>query len=133
MPTNLSRGDEIGYTLMPYKYDMPLDQNLAQTPDDSVLGYITTNPDTFERKFTYTESGTPVEAPNHWSLPLLKEFPMVEQKGPWILYACSPEDVPSAYNHLLVTGHALHIYNWDTWRVEGKKATVAVVTSYEIY
>jgi len=126
----ISRGEDIGFTILPYSLNTPIQQKLQ--PSDYVLGYITHNKETGERKFIYTESGglTPVE--DHWSLAILKEFPYVEQDGPWIVYNCSPQKVKSAFNKI-VSPEALFIENWDIWSVDVKNAKVAVITSWEIY
>jgi hypothetical protein len=64
---------------------------------------------------------------------LVSRFPYCEESGPWIVYSCSPEETGSQFNKILSSGETLHIHNWDTWSVVGKKAKVAVVTSQEIY
>ena len=124
---------EVGYTILPYTLTAPVQLQLFAHPSDYVLGYITYNEYTGIRKFTYTESGGLVSANDHWSLDIMKEFPYCEQKGPWIVYSCPPEEIALQFNKILSSGETLHIHNWDTWSVVGKKAKVAVITSQEIY
>ena len=133
MPTLLCRNDDIGYTVMPCKINKPLQLELLANPSDYVLGYITYNEYTGERKFRYTESGSLVQDKKHWSLDVLKEFPYCEQNGPWIVYSCPPEQTRLEFGKILSSGESLHIYGWDTWSVAGKNAKVAVVTSWEIW
>lgn len=134
MATCLARGDDIGFTIVPYHdLDTPVKEALKANPSDDVLGLITTDVDTMERKFTYTESGVNIETTNHWTITLMKEFPMVEQDRTWIVYTCDPEGASSEFSDLLPAGQTMHIYNWDIWRVNEKKGTVAIVTGYEIY
>jgi hypothetical protein len=129
----LCKGEDIGFTILPYSLDTPVQEELLGHPSDYVLGYITYNNDTGDRTFTYTESGKLVEA-DHWSLSILKEFPYCEQNGPWIVYRCSPAKTKSEFGKILeMTHESLHIENWDTWSVEGKDAKVVVVTSWEIF
>ena len=130
----ITRGDEIGFTILPYTLDTPIQQELINHPSDYVLGYVTHNKESGERKFTYTESGCVTEANNHWSLTILKEFPYSEQEGPWIVYSCSPENTKLEFGKIIGKYHeSLHIHNWDTWAVEGKNSNVIVVTSWEMY
>ena len=128
----ISRGEDIRFTILPYSLTTPIQQELIAHPSDYVLGYVTNNKETGERKFIYTESGglNPIE--DHWSLAVLKEFPYIEQDGPWIVYNCSPQKATSAFNKILHC-ESLHIDNWDIWSVDGKDAKVAVITSQEIY
>ena len=132
MATLVCRGEDIRFTILPYSLDTPIQQELLAHPSDYVLGYVTYNQQTGERKFTYTEPGalTPIE--DHWSLDVLKQFPYVEQNGPWIVYNCSPQKAKLAFQKIL-DSESLHIDNWDTWSVDGKDAKVAVITSWEIY
>lgn len=133
MATLILRGDDIRFTILPYPRSMPpIQQELIAHPNDYVLGYITYNEENGNRKFTYTESGRLTVVKDHWSLAIMKEFPYVEQSGPWIVYNCSPEKTKSAFGKLL-PGESLSIYNWDTWSVKNKDAKVAVITSWEIY
>ena len=126
-------GQDIGFTVLPYSLDTPLQQELSSHRSDYVLGYIMHNKETGERKFTYAESGA-VEMNEHWSLSILKEFPYCEQNGPWIVYMCSPEKTESAFGKILSQySQTLHIHNWDIWSVEDKNAKVAVINSWEIY
>ncbi len=134
MATCLVYGNDIGYTIMPYTFDKPLEEELLAYPHDSVLGFVTQNKETGERKFTYTESGKLTDATDHWSLTVLKGFPYLEHDGPWIVYSCEPEDVRIAFGKILSQyAQSLHIYNWDVWAVSEKNAKVAVVTSWESY
>jgi hypothetical protein len=134
MATLVSRGEDIGFTILPYTYDAPVQQELIAHPSDVVLGYVTYNEETGERKFTYTESGGVTEADVHWSLSILKEFPYCEKSSSWIVYRCAPEETGLAFGNIISKYHqTLHIYNWDIWSVEGKSAKVAVVTSWEAY
>ena len=128
----VSSGKDLGYTILPYMLDKPLQLELFANPSDYVLGYITFNEYTGERKFTYTESRSPIKAKKHWSLDIMKEFPYCEHNGPWIVYSCSPEKIRLEFNKLL-SSESLHIYSWDTWSVVGKTAKVAVITSQEIF
>ena len=132
MATLVCRGKDIGYTILPYTLRTPVEQELIAHPSDYVLGYITHNKETGERKFIYTESGGMTPAEDHWSLAILKEFPYIEENGPWIVCNCSPQKAKSAFGKIL-SGESLHIENWDTWSVNGKAAKVAVITSWEIY
>lgn len=134
MTTLLSRGDDIRYTILPYSLDKPIQQELLSHPSDHVLGFITYNQETGERKFIYTESGGLTDVEGHWSLAVLKEFPYCEQNGPWIVYDCSPQQTRLEFGNILSEySEALHIYNWDTWSVKGKEGKVAVIISWEIY
>ena len=128
----ISRGEDIGFTILPYSLDTPIQQELIAHPSVHVLGYITHNKDTGERKFIYTESGVSTTIEDHWSLAILKEFPYIEHDGPWIVYSCSPEKMKLEFGKLL-TSESLHIDNWDIWSVVGKNAKVAVITSQEIF
>ena len=132
MANLISRGEDIKFTILPYSLNTPIQQELIAHPSDYVLGYITNNKETGERQFIYTESGglTPLE--DHWSLAILKEFPYIEQDGPWIVYSCSPQKAKSAFGKIL-NNESLQIYNWDTWYVKGKDAKIAVITDLEIY
>ena len=134
MATLVCRGEDIRFTILPYprSFSTPIQQELIAHPSDYVLGYVTYNQQTGERKFTYTEPGalTPIE--DHWSLAVLKELPYVEQNGPWIVYNCSPEKTKQSF-HKILSGESLFIDNLDTWSVKGKDAKVAVITSWEIY
>lgn len=132
MAIELARGDDIGFTIMPYSLDKSVQKVLKANPDDNVLGYVTYDEETGKRRFTYTESGSQTEAEEHWSLYVLKEFPYCEESGPWIVYSCKPEEAAHAFNKLLLL-HTLHIYNWDIWTVKAKEKSVAVVTSWETY
>jgi hypothetical protein len=118
---------------MPYELDTPIEEALKENRTDPTLGFVTVNKETYERTFTYTESGTTISTTDHWSVKLLNEFPYLESEHPWVVYTCDPEEVPDSFNELTAVGHTLHIYNWDTWKVEEKKGSVAVVTSFEIY
>ena len=128
----ISRGEDIRFTILPYSLTRPIQQELIAHPSDYVLGYITHNKETGKRKFIYTESGGLTDAEDHWSLAILKQFPYVEQNGPWIVYNCSPQEAKLAFGKIL-SAESLWIDNWDIWSVEGKDAKVAVVTSWEIY
>ena len=130
----ISRGDDIRFTILPYQLNTPIQQELTAHPSDYVLGYVTHNKETGKRKFIYTESGGLTPIKDHWSLAILKEFPYIEQEGPWIVYSCSPEKTKREFSKILSKYfEALHIDNWDTWSVDGKNAKVAVITSQEIY
>ena len=132
MATLVCRGEDIRFTILPYSLLTPIHQELLAHPSDYVLGYVTYNQETGERKFTYTEPGALAPVEDHWSLAVLKQFPYVEQHGPWIVYNCSPQKAKSAFCKILSI-ESLHIDNWDTWSVDGKSAKVAVITSWEIY
>ena len=138
---------------MPYELDKPVEEALKENRTDPTLGFITCNKETYERTFTYTESvaraqpttdadgqtpirtesGTTISTTDHWSVKLLNEFPYLESEHSWVVYTCDPEEVPHSFNELTAVGQCLHVYNWDTWKVEEKKGSVAVVTRYEIY
>ena len=134
MATILARGNEIGYTILPYTLKTPIQQELFAHPSDYVLGYVTFNPETGKRKFTYTESGSLTEATEHWSLAIFKETPYCEQYGPWIVYNCSPQKTRMEFNKIINKyGHSLYIHSWDTWSVAAKKTNVTVITSWEKY
>jgi hypothetical protein len=134
MATRVIYGKEIGFTILPYPLDTPIQQELLSHPHDDVLGYVTYDKQTDRRKFTYTESGELIETDNHWSLQVLKESPYLEHSGPWIIYKCHPQKVPSAFSSILSKlAQLLYIYDWDIWSVEGKKSKVAVVTAWERY
>ena len=128
----VSRNKDIGYTILPYSLSKPLQLELVAHPSDYVLGYIKYNEYTGIRKFTYTESGSRIQANKHWSLDIMKEFPYCEQNGPWIVYSCSPETTRVEFGKIL-SYESLHIHGWDIWSVEGKNANVAVITSWEIF
>ena len=134
MAKQLCLAKDIGYTILPYSLGRPIEQELFDHPSDYVLGYVTYNSKTGQRKFTYTETGALTEVNNHWSLTILKEFPYCEQNGPWIVYSCPPEKTSLEFGKLLEgTGETLHIYNWDTWSLEGKNYKVVLVNSWEIF
>mgnify|MGYP000912340481 CR=1 FL=1 len=129
-------GKDLGYTILPYsrQFDESIEQQLLTHPNDHVLGYITNNLETGERKFTYTESGRFVSDNEHWSLSIMKEFPYCEENGPWIVYTCSPEKTQLEFGKILYnSSETLHIYEWDTWSIVEKNAKVAVITSWEIF
>ena len=130
----LSSGKDIGFTILPYFFNTSVQEELIANPSDYVLGYITHDNETGERKFTYTESGGFTEANNHWSLSILNQVPYYEQMCSWIVYNCPPEQTVLEFGKILKNSHeTLHIRNWDTWSVEGKDATVAVINSWEIF
>jgi len=128
------RGKSLGFTILPYSFSLmkTLQRELLTYPSDEVLGYVTHNEDVNERKFIYTESGRLTEVSDHWALDILKEFPYVEEEGPWIVYTCSPERAEIAFQKIS-SNEALRIHNWDTWYVKGKEDNVAVITSWEIF
>lgn len=129
----ISRGEEIGFTILRYSPDAPIHQELINHPSDYVLGYVTYNNETGERKFNYTQSGSVTEANNHWVLTILKAYFFAEEE-PWIVYSCSPEKTRLEFGKIIGKYHeALHIHNWDTWAVEGKDSTAVVITSYEMF
>jgi len=127
MATLICRGKEINFTILQWGDD-DLEYLLIKNPSDYVLGYVTR-----ERKFRYTESGKETEVDDHWTLDILKEFPYIEDEGPWIVYTCCPEEAQLSFLKISSSGEALHIHNWDTWSIAGKESKVAVVTSYEEY
>lgn len=131
----ITRGKDIGYTILPYDLDSSLEEELVTaTPSDRMLGFVKRNDETGVDTFTYTESGGLTEANDHWSLAILKEFPYNEQKGPWIVYKGAPEKTTREFGKIVGKyAQSLHIYNWDTWGVMGKDGLVAVVTSWETY
>ena len=124
----LCSAKEVGFTILHYSLDTPVEEELIANPSDYVLGYIRHN------KFTYTESGGLVETNNHWSLDIVKEFPYCDKENTWILYSCSPEKTRLEFGKILGKSHqALHIHNWDIWSVKAKHSKVAVITSWEIF
>ena len=130
----IARGESIGYTILPYDLDTPIEKELAANHSDRVLGYVTRNEESGADKFIYTESGGLTEAGDHWSLAILKEFPYNEQKGPWIIYSCAPKKTTREFGKIVGNyAQSLHIHNWDIWGVMGKDRLVAVVTSWETY
>jgi len=131
----VSRGKDIGFTILPYFLTISLEEELITNPSDYVLGYITYNKEYDEYKFTYTESGGLTKANNHWSFDIMKEFPYCdEDQDVWIVYNCSPEQTILEFGKILTKSHeTLHIHNWDVWSVEGKDSKVAVITSWEIF
>jgi len=130
----VSSGETIGFTILPYTLETPIQDELISNHSDYVLGYITHNSESGDNKFTYTESGTPTEANNHWSLTIVKLFPYCEKAGPWIVYNCPPAGTKIEFGKILRKSHeTLHIHNWDTWSVVEKDMKVAVITSWEIF
>lgn len=125
----ICRGSDLGFTILPYSESdtHSLQQELLESPSDSVLGYVTSS-----RKFRYTEAGAVTEVGEHWSLDILNELPYIEEDGPWIVYTCCPEHAEIAF-HKIGGSEVLHIHNWDTWSITVKEAKVAVVTSFEIF
>jgi len=129
----ICRGYTIGFTIIPYQLDLPLQKTLMSNPSDYVLGYITYNNETGVYTFNYTESGVITEANNHWSLSIVKMFPC-DKTDTWIVYNCSPEKTRREFSKIVGgCGAYLHIDNWDIWSVESKESKVAVITSWEIY
>lgn len=128
----ICRGKEVKFTIFPYTCGTSIQHELLSSPSDYVLGYVTSNLDINQRKFIYTESGRVTEVSEHWSLDILKEFPYIEEEGPWIVYNCSPEQTRLAFQKISYN-EALQIHSWDTWSVKGKESKIAVVTSWEIF
>jgi hypothetical protein len=128
-------GEDIGFTILPYSLRTPIQEELLANPSDYVLGYIVYDKESDEYKFTYTESGGIVEANNHWSFDIIKEFPYCDdENGVWIVYNCSPKKMKSEFSKILKRSfEGLHIDKWDIWSVEAKESKVAVITSWEIY
>jgi len=124
--------DKIGYTVLQYALNPEMTQELIAHPGKHVLGYVTYNSETDQRKFIYTESGVATKAPHHWSLDILKQFPYCESTDSWIIFNCAPHKARVAFQQILY-GEAAHIDKWDIWSVEGKDDKVAVVTDWEIY
>lgn len=130
MVTLVSRGSEIKYTIMQYHVDTPLEEELESSPCNRVLGYVTEDENTHERKFWNV--GESNGSTLHFSLSILNELPYRHEKGPWIIYRGTPEKTRLAFNKIVSKyAHSSHIYEWDTWRVDGM--LVAVVTSWESY
>jgi len=130
MATLISSGNEIGFTILPYLFDKPLEEELIAHRNEYVLGYITS-----DRTFMYMDMDTGVftEA-KHWSLDIVKEFPYSNEKCPWIVYCCPPKKTKLVFSKILSKYHqALHIDSWDIWSVKGKDDKVSVVTSWEIF
>ncbi len=134
MVSVVARGDDIGFTIIPFFLEESLQTALKDYQDDNFLGYVDTNKNTGKRRFTYLESGSPVVTYDHWSLKVLEEFPFIEQEGPWVIYTTGPEDASTAFDKFVSKYYKnLHIYNWDILRVENKQGLIAVVTDYECY
>ena len=130
----VSSGKEIGFTILPYSLDTPVQEELIANPSYYMHGCIIHSKETGEYKFNYVETTGLTEAKNHWSLAIIKEFPYCEQQNSWIVYKCSPRVTALEFGKLLTNFHeTLHIYNWDIWSVEGKNSKVAVITSWEIF
>lgn len=110
MTTLISYGNELGFTILPYTLEKPVHLELISHPHDDVLGYITHNKETNERKFTYTESGGLTEVNDHWSLTIIKEFPYCEESGSWIVYRCSPEKTRLAFGKFSLNMPKLYIF-----------------------
>jgi hypothetical protein len=128
MPTLISSSKDIGFTILPYSLDTPVEELLAH-PSKYVVGSITRTTGT--NTFTSIEAGS--TETNHWSLDIMKELPYSKEKCSWIVYHCSPERTKIEFNKILSKYfQTLHIHNWDTWSVEGN-AKVIVVRSWEIY
>ena len=129
MPTLISSAKDIGFTILPYSLDTPVEEELVAHPSDYLVGYITGTTGT--NKFTSIEAGS--TETNHWSLDILKELPYSKEKCAWIVYRCSPEKTKIEFGKILSKYfQTLHIHNWDTWSVEGNP-NVIVVRSWEIY
>lgn len=129
----ICRAEDIGYTILPYSLDTPIQDELIAHPSDYVLGYVTHNEETDEHRFTYTESGGLTDANEHWSLSIVKQFPYCEKDSRWIVYSCTPGQTTLEFGKILGSGETLHIDDWDVWSVEGKEYKVAFVTSWELY
>lgn len=128
MPTLISSAKDIGFTILPYSLDTPVEELLAH-PSDYMVGFITRTAG--KHKFTSIEAG--LTETNHWSLDILKELPYSKEKCAWIVYRCSPERTKIEFNKILSKYfQTLHIHGWDTWSVEGN-GKVVVVRSWEIY
>jgi hypothetical protein len=133
----LCSGNDIGFTILPYTLGQLgepgepgelIQKELIENPSDNVLGYVSNG------KFTYTESGGLTEANHHWSLNIIKNFPYYDKECSWIVYTCSPRKTAVEFCKILKNSHqTLHIYNWDTWSVEGKDSKIVVITSWEIF
>jgi len=132
MAASVSRGDELQFTIIPHELTKETQQSLLTYPNKFLLGFVTHNEETGERKFTYTEAGCFSETTSHWSLTILKEFPYLEQTGSWLVFNCRPQKTKNEFNRI-VSNLELHIDNWDIWTVSGKDGKVAVVTEWEIY
>jgi hypothetical protein len=129
MSTLICKGKDIRFTILSYYLDTPIESELNAHPSN-VVGYITYNKETGERKFTYTTQGS---GEAHWSVDILNELPYCKEKCPWIVYSCSPEQTRIEFNKILSkTYQTLHIYNWDTWSVSDT-SNVSVITSWEIF
>jgi hypothetical protein len=134
MPHRILDGNELKYTIIPFHEDETkpsLSSLLLEDPDDRVLGYVTLNPKSGEYQFTYIEARQEVVTSSHWSLTILEEWAYDNECGPWIVYSVGPSEAAGAYP--LTPGYALHVNNWDAWRVEGKTSLIAYVTDFEIY
>lgn len=127
----ISSGQDIGFTILPYTLDTPIQEELIANRSDNMIGYISHDKESGDYKFFY---GGRIELSEDWSLDIIKEFPYCEQDGPWIVYNCSPRNAALEFSKILRKSHeTLHIYNWDIWAVEAKDSKVAVVTSWEIF
>lgn len=133
-PTLISKGRDLGFTIVPYTLDTPIQDEVNAQDKGDVIGYVVHNSETEGRRFIYTEVGISVEAPDHWSLSILNEFPYCEKNCDWIVYRGDPEAAACAFSSTLSKyAQTLHVYNWDIWSIGLKKGNVAVVTSWERY
>ena len=131
MATLLSRGREIGYTILPYDLDTPLEEELKNSPSKRVLGYVKQDNDTGERAF-YNVDGSGGWLV-HFAISVLKKFPYCDESGPWIVYKGTPEKAALGFNEIVGKyAQTIHIHEWDTWHVEND-TVVAVVTEWETY
>lgn len=127
--TLISRGKDTEFTILPYDLGTPIEKELATSPSNRVLGYVSA-----DRKFFFVDSNGFTEAANHWSLELLKQHSYHEEEGPWIVYNGPPKKVATAFGKIVGKyAQALHIHDWDIWSVAGKDGCVAVITEWEIY
>jgi hypothetical protein len=126
----ISSGQDIGFTILPYTLDTPIQQELNTSRSNYMIGYIRHNKDSGEYKFIY---GGRIELSQDWSLDIIKELPYCDEGSVWIVYNCPPRNAALEFSKILrKSQETLHVYNWDIWAVEGKDSKVAVITSWEI-
>jgi hypothetical protein len=128
----LCRGNEVEYTILPYELDTPIEEELKNSSSDRLVGYVTHDNDTGDRKFVTLKFG--YEWTLNLALSVLKRVPYGDDVGPWIIYKGSPEKAATAFNNIVGKyAQTIHIHNWDSWRLDYGDTIMAVVTSWETY
>ena len=132
MITNIARGTNLTFTILPYDLEKPIAEALADHPSSYVLGFVTYSEES--GRYTYTSAQTREVTRIHWTIDILKQDGYSEDASTWIVYTCSPEKARLEYGKIIGDyAQTLHIYNWDTWSVEDLQGQVAVVTNWERY